>query len=157
MPDAQLIRCPVCGAKNRVPLSKIEQGLDPVCGRCKTPLPLNKPFTVTDATFADEVENSALPVLVDMWAEWCGPCRFLTPVIDQLATEMAGRLRVAKLNIDENPAIASRFNIRSIPALLVFKGGREVDRMIGVQPKSEIARRLQKLIGEPATPQRTAT
>jgi thioredoxin len=81
-----------------------------------------------------------------MWAEWCGPCRMIAPAVDQLAKEMAGRLRVAKLNIDQNPATAARFQIQSIPALLVFKDGREVDRLIGVQPKSEIARRLQPWI-----------
>jgi thioredoxin 2 len=146
MPEALLVRCPSCGATNRVPREKIEQGLEPVCGRCKTPLPLGKPITVTDANFATEVERSNLPVLVDMWAEWCGPCRMVAPVVDELATEMAGRLRVAKLNVDENPVTAARFAIRNIPALLVIQGGREVDRIIGVQPKAEIARRLRQWI-----------
>ena len=146
MPEALLVRCPSCGATNRVPREKIEQGLEPVCGRCKTPLPLGKPITVTDANFATEIERSNLPVLVDMWAEWCGPCRMVAPVVDELATEMAGRLRVAKLNVDENPVTAARFAIRNIPALLVIQGGREVDRIIGVQPKAEIARRLRQWI-----------
>ena len=101
-------------------------------------------MTVTDATFSAEVERSPLPVLVDMWAPWCGPCRMIAPSLDELATEMAGRVRFAKLNVDENPATASRFNVRSIPALLVFVGGREVDRIVGVQPKSEIAGRLRR-------------
>jgi len=83
-------------------------------------------------------------VLVDAWAAWCGPCRMIAPVIDELATELAGRVRVAKLNVDENPATASRFDLRSIPTLLVIKGGREVDRIIGVQPKQEILRRLER-------------
>jgi thioredoxin len=99
--------------------------------------------TVSDATFAAEVERSALPVLLDAWAPWCGPCRMIAPVVDQLAAELAGRARVAKLNIDDNPITASRLNVRSIPMLLVFKGGREVDRIIGVHPKSEIARRVE--------------
>src|SRR4030095_1154520 len=116
MADPQLIRCPSCGATNRVPREKIAQGLQPVCGRCKTPLTAaTKPVTVTDATFAAEVERSPLPVLVDLWAPWCGPCRMLAPVLDELAVEMAGRVRFAKLNIDENPATASRFGVRSIP------------------------------------------
>jgi thioredoxin 2 len=147
MPDPQLIRCTHCGAVNRVPLDKIQQGLEPVCGRCKKPLTLSSPpVTVTDANFSSEVEQSPLPVLIDMWASWCGPCRMLAPVVDQIASEMAGRIRVAKLNVDENPITAQRFNIQSIPALLVLKGGREIDRIVGLQPKVEIVRRLERVI-----------
>jgi thioredoxin len=103
--------------------------------------------TVTDATFASLVEGSPLPVLLDMWAEWCGPCRIVAPVIDELAGTMAGQVRIAKLNVDENPGTASRFGVQSIPTLLVFKNGREIDRMVGVQPKPEIVRRLERVIG----------
>jgi thioredoxin 2 len=145
--DALVVRCPSCGVGNRVPRAKIEQGLEPVCGRCKTPLRVDtKPIVVTDESFSADVERSPLPVLVDAWAAWCGPCRMIAPVIDELAAEMAGRVRVVKLNVDENPATAARFDLRSIPTLLVFKGGREVDRIVGVQPKSEISRRLGSLI-----------
>jgi thioredoxin 2 len=148
MPETQLIRCPSCGATNRVPLENVERGLAPVCGRCKTPLPVSlKPVTVTDATFPTEVERSPLPVVLDMWAEWCGPCRLIAPVVDQLASEMAGRVRFAKLNIDENPATAARFNVHSISTLLMLKGGQEIDRIVGVQPKTEIMRRLERVIG----------
>ena len=118
-----------------------------MCARCRTPLAGDaKPVTVSDSTFADVVERSPLPVLVDAWAPWCGPCRSIAPVIDQLASEMAGRVRVAKLNVDENPGTAARFDLRSIPTLLVFRGGREVDRLIGAQPKAEIERRLARLV-----------
>jgi len=145
--DPIVIRCPACGVSNRVPRDKMASGLLPVCGRCKAPLPLGtKPIAVTDASFTADVERSPLPVLVDAWAAWCGPCRMIAPVIDQLAGEMAGRLRVAKLNVDENPATAARFSLQSIPTLLVFRGGREVDRVVGVQPKSEIVRRLELLL-----------
>ena len=145
MDEMLLIRCTECGAANRVPREKIEQGLQPKCGRCKSPLQVqNAPMTVTDGTFAAEVERSPIPVLVDAWAAWCGPCRMIAPVIEELAAELAGRVKVAKLNVDENPAMASRFGLRSIPTLLVMKGGREVDRLIGVQPKQEILRRLER-------------
>ena len=149
MSETQLIRCPSCGATNRVSQEakeKIEGGLAPVCGRCKAPLSAdNRPVTVTDATFSAEVERSPVPVLLDLWAPWCGPCRMIAPVLESLASEWAGRVRIAKLNVDENPATASRFNARSIPLLVVIKDGREVDRIIGVQPREEIERRLQRV------------
>jgi thioredoxin 2 len=139
-----------CGATNRVPLEKISRGLEPVCGRCKTPLPVrSQPITVTDATFSAEVEQSRMPVLVDMWAAWCGPCQMMAPVLDEIASEMSGRVRVAKLNVDENPVTAARFSVRSIPTLLILKAGQEVDRIVGVHPKTEIKRRLERvLVGE---------
>jgi thioredoxin 2 len=136
---------------NRVSLDKLAAGLTPRCGKCKALLPVGpassdgKPITVTDATFAEQVERAAVPVVVDLWAEWCGPCRMMAPMIDELAAQMAGRVRFAKVNIDENPATASRFNVRSIPTLLVLRDGREVDRIVGMQPKAEIARRLEHL------------
>ena len=147
MAETQLVRCPACGATNRVPSERIARGGRPVCGRCKAALPTSsEPVVVTDATFAAEVEQSPLPVLIDLWAPWCGPCRTLAPVIDELAAELAGRIRVVKLNVDENPRTAARFNVRSIPTLLALKAGREIDRIVGVQPKSEIARRLERVI-----------
>jgi thioredoxin len=148
MSDSQLIRCPSCGATNRVSQEareKIGRGLAPVCGRCKTPLSADaKPVTVTDATFASEVERSPLPVVLDVWAAWCGPCRMLAPVIDELASEFVGRVRFAKLNSDENPETSARFNVRSLPTILVLEGGREVDRIIGLQPKTGIMRRIER-------------
>jgi thioredoxin 2 len=106
MADPLLFRCTKCGTLNRVPAEKIQGHAEAVCGRCKSALPIAELVTVTDATFSSDVESSSLPVLVDLWAEWCGPCRVVAPVIEQLAREFAGRIRVAKLNIDENPQIA---------------------------------------------------
>jgi thioredoxin 2 len=148
MPDSREIRCRNCGTLNRVPVQGIERGRQPVCGRCKAPLTVGgAPVTVTDATFAAEVERSPVPVLVDMWAPWCGPCKMIAPVLEQLASEMVGRLHVAKLNVDENPVTSNRFGVQSIPTLLVLKGGAEVDRIVGVHPKAEIVRRLEQTLG----------
>ena len=103
---------------------------------------------VTDATFQTEVieRSQQVPVVVDLWAEWCGPCRMIAPMIEELAGELAGRVRVAKLNVDENPSTAGRFGVQSIPTLLVLKGGREVDRIVGVVPKADLARRVERAI-----------
>jgi thioredoxin 2 len=145
MSAANVMRCPSCGAANRLPVEEIGRGKKAVCGRCKTPLTAAAgPVTVTDATFAADVEGSPLPVLVDMWAPWCGPCRMVAPIVDQVAADMAGRVRVAKMNVDDNPATAARFGVRSIPTLLVFKDGREVDRIVGVQPRAAIVSRLER-------------
>ncbi len=141
----RLITCPACGTRNRLPPA--QPGRKAVCGKCKAPLPATSgPVDITDATFSSEIENSATPVLLDLWADWCGPCHMLAPTVDQLATEMAGLVKVGKLNIDENPGTANRFGVRSIPTLLVLKGGKEVDRLVGVQPKQEIRRRLENVL-----------
>ncbi len=141
MPANQTIPCGNCGALNRVPAEKLAQGLTPLCGHCKRPLVL-KPVTVTDATFA-ELARSPLPVLLDVWAPWCGPCRLVSPIVEELATDLAGRAVVGKLNADENPATTARFHIDGIPTLLVLQGGREVDRIVGARPKADILRRLR--------------
>ena len=147
MADPLLMRCSSCGATNRVPQEKLNRGLKPVCGRCKTLLLTDGgPVTVTDASFAADVERSPLPVVLDLWAPWCGPCRMVAPVVEEIAKEMAGRVRVGKLNVDENPATAARFNVQSIPTLLILKAGQEVDRIVGAQPKAEIARHLQQML-----------
>jgi thioredoxin 2 len=146
MAGVELIECLACGAKNRVSEEK-QNGRVAICGRCKKPLAASgEPLIVTDQTFAAVVEGSPLPVLLDMWAPWCGPCLMVGPVVEEIAREWAGRLRVGKMNVDENPATSERFSIRSIPALLVLKGGREVDRIVGAQPKAEILRRLERVV-----------
>ncbi|MGH9821861.1 MAG: thioredoxin [Blastocatellia bacterium] len=147
MEDPKLIRCPSCGASNRVEPHKIGAGAAPVCGKCKTSLSLNPgPVHITDANFASEVERSALPVLLDLWAPWCPPCRVIAPIIEQLAGELSGKVKVGKLNTDENQITGSKFGVRSIPTLLIFKDGREVDRLIGSVPKSTILDHLRPIM-----------
>jgi thioredoxin 2 len=142
----RLVKCPACGTTNRLPPP--QPGRAAVCGKCKTPLDPSRagPIHVTDATFADQVERNPLPVLLDLWAEWCGPCHMLAPTIEQLSTELAGRVAVAKLNIDENPATAARFRVQGIPTILLLKAGGEVDRLVGVQPKQEILRHVEAIL-----------
>ena len=126
MAEPLLIRFQACGVTNRVPEEKLGQRRKPVCGACPQPLAGDhRPVSVTDATFQDE--HYPLPVLLDVWTPRCGPCRTVAPILDQLAAGLAGRLRVAKLNADENPVTAARFGIQSIPAFFIFHAGREVD------------------------------
>ena len=147
-----IVACGKCGVKNRVD-ERAAQARQPVCGKCGAKLDVSAavdntsgvPVTVTDATFAREVlEAGAQPVLLDCWAEWCGPCRMIAPSLNQLAAEADGRYTIAKLNVDENPQTAARFGVRSIPTLLIFKNGQLVDTLIGAQPKQSIAARLAR-------------
>lgn len=105
-----------------------------------------KPKEVTDGTFEAEVVKSPIPTLVDFWAPWCGPCRMVAPIVEELAGEYAGKVNFVKLNTDENPIVASRYGIRSIPTLLVFKNGTPVGQIIGFRPKSDIKRRLDSVL-----------
>jgi thioredoxin len=140
-----IITCPNCGAKNRI--DERASQMQPVCGRCKTALPAaaapssNTPLKITDADF-NRVTNQSIPVLVDAWAPWCGPCRMIAPIMEDLAAESNGRYLVAKLNVDENPVISSQYQISSIPTMLIFKNGKLVDRIVGLQPKQAIQSRL---------------
>ena len=143
----QLVTCRNCGAKNRVDEARLANS-EARCGRCGEKVSAgeheSKPVTITDQSFEREIlQATGPPVLVDCWAPWCGPCRAIGPILDQLAEESAGRYRIAKLNVDENPLTASRFNIASIPTMLIFKDGQLIDRIVGAQPKPAIAERLQ--------------
>ncbi|HKS29025.1 MAG TPA: thioredoxin [Pyrinomonadaceae bacterium] len=146
-----IVSCVKCGAKNRVE-ERAGEGRLPVCGRCGSPLDIeasagdtSRPLTVTDQTFArDVLQAGSRPVLLDCWADWCGPCRMIAPALEQLAAESNGRYLIAKLDVDENPVTATQFGIRSIPTLLIFKNGTLVDRLVGLQSKQAIAQRLQR-------------
>ncbi len=134
--------CPSCGAKNRIPFSRLHQR--PKCGKCKEPLPLvDAPYAVPDeATFETMVAESSVPVLVDFWAAWCGPCRMIAPELEKLARDRAGRLLVAKVDTEALPGLAARFGVRGIPTLVLFEHGREKNRVSGAMPASAIAARL---------------
>lgn len=101
---------------------------------------------ITEANFEEEVTGSAVPVLVDFWATWCGPCKMISPIVDQVATEMAGTAKVGKVNVDDNAALANRFNVRSIPTLLFFKNGELVDTIVGATSKDNIVSHLKALL-----------
>ena len=104
---------------------------------------MGKPIEVTDANFEAEVVKSTTPVVVDFWAVWCGPCRMIAPVVEELATEYAGKVQFAKLNVDENPNVSMKYGIRSIPTLLVFKNGKPVDQIVGAVPKRTIQAKVE--------------
>lgn len=141
------VACSRCGATNRVDAGRVEQGQQPVCGRCRAPLyPRSAVVQTSDERFDDQVLKSSLPVLLDVWAPWCVPCRGMEPVIEELAAALAGRVRVAKLNMDSSPATAARLRIQGVPTLILFKGGREVARMVGARPKSEILKALSPVV-----------
>lgn len=148
MNENATIKCGSCSTKNRVPLSRLEE--NPKCGKCGAPLPevpvYNHPVDINDGSFDREVLAHPGPVLVDCWAPWCGPCKTIAPALDQLASKYAGRLKIAKLNVDENPATSQKFSIQSIPTMLIFNNGKQVDTMIGALPKNEIEKRLAELI-----------
>lgn len=142
---SEIKKCTKCGAANRV-----RRGVgwkQPVCGACKAPLLARAtPVTVTDRNFADVVGESALPVLLDMWAAWCGPCRMVGPIVDGLAADLAGRVVVGKMDVDANQQTAARFGVQSIPTLLILKNGKEVSRIVGAQSREAILAQLARHI-----------
>ncbi|MEM8934678.1 MAG: thioredoxin [Acidobacteriota bacterium] len=131
--------CPSCGAKNR--LGTPPAGQVPRCGRCHEPLPWL--VDADEASFGREI-SAPVPVLVDFWAAWCGPCRMVAPVLDELSRDLAGSVKVVKVDVDKNPGLASRFDARSIPTLLVLRDGRMVERQVGAAPKATLRRLVEK-------------
>lgn len=139
MPAKQIV-CPHCGQKNRVPTDKLAH--NPQCGSCHQALLPGEPINVDDKSFAQHVSGNELPVLVDFWAPWCGPCQMMAPAFAQAAADLKLQARFIKVNTEEQQGLASRYGIRSIPTLAVFKDGREVARMAGAMD----ARRLKSWI-----------
>lgn len=142
-----IIRCTKCGAKNRVPENRISES--PKCGKCGTTLVLeifDSPVNVTDNDFHREVMQSSIPVLVDCWAPWCGPCRAVAPILDDLAKTYRGRLKITKINVDENPETGSKYRIQSIPTMLFVKNGNLVDQVTGALPKEALEARIKSFI-----------
>jgi thioredoxin 2 len=146
--DDLIIRCLKCGTKNRMQEEHLHQ--KPLCGKCSEPLVTTQqkttPVEVSDNSFAREVLMPDTSVLVDCWAPWCSPCRTLSPIIDELAADYANGVKVAKLNVDENPVSSSQYGIRSIPTMLFFKEGKLVERLVGLQSKEEIEKHLLSII-----------
>jgi thioredoxin 2 len=131
-----ILTCPACGTKNRV--GPVPRGT-PRCASCKAALPWVVP--ADESSFAAE-STASVPVLVDFWAPWCGPCRMVEPVLADLAGDRAGALKVLKVNVDENPQLAARFQAMSIPLLVIIRDGEEVDRIVGAVPKAQVEQRL---------------
>ena len=124
--------CPSCGRWNRIAAKRITDG--PKCGVCSAPLRLDHPVLLTDATFDRVLRETTLPVLVDFYADWCGPCRMMAPAVDELARSSAGHILVAKLDTDASQRVAARYQIRGIPTVIAFRNGREERRQSGVMP-----------------------
>ena len=128
-----LVRCPFCAKLNRVDLARARDRA--ICGECSRPLLLDRPITITDQDLERVVGDAEVPVVVDFYADWCGPCKVMAPVLDDLARERMGTVLVTKLNTDLNPAATARFGIRGIPTLIIFRDGREFVRQTGAVPR----------------------
>ncbi|MBV9774626.1 MAG: thioredoxin TrxC [Gemmatimonadetes bacterium] len=139
------VRCPSCGRLNRVDVSRAADR--PKCGQCGNPIPLDRPLATGDADFQRVVGDAQVPVLVDFYADWCGPCKMMAPVLDQLARERAGEVLVLKVDTDRNPQLSMQFGIRSIPTLIAFRGGREVARQAGAVPRQGLDALLGSALG----------
>ncbi|MGD8317894.1 MAG: thioredoxin TrxC [Myxococcales bacterium] len=127
--DSKIIVCPSCQAPNRIPAARLGDG--PRCGKCKEPLFTGRPIVLTDDTFDRHLTRGEVPLVVDFWAPWCGPCRMMAPFFEQAAAELEPHVRFAKVNTDENPRLARQYGIQSIPTTALFKSGREVARQAG--------------------------
>ena len=142
--EPAIVECRSCGTRNRVPPTASGS---PRCGRCHQPLPWI--VDADDGTFERITTNTHLPVLVDLWAPWCGPCRVVGPFLEQLAGELAGRLKLVRVNVDKAPRVQSRFAVRGVPTFVLLREGREVGRRMGAAPLGELRSWLESSLGQP--------
>ncbi len=136
MSDVKHIVCPACNATNRIPTTKLSDG--PSCGKCHGALFTGQPVELNATNFQQHVNRNDVPVVVDFWAPWCGPCKSMAPAFEQVSAELSPEVRLAKLNTEEEQAIAGHLNIRSIPTMVLFKNGREVTRQMGAMSAADI-------------------
>jgi thioredoxin 2 len=144
MDDSVEYPCAHCGALNRIPRARVADR--PRCGKCKRGVFPDHPVAASDATWKREVEDSPIPVLVDFWAPWCGPCRAVAPVLEQVAQERAGKLKIVKLNVDENPRTSAAHRVQSIPTLLLQRGPLFLDQQAGALPKEALDSWLDRYV-----------
>ncbi|WDP88046.1 MAG: thioredoxin [Desulfobacter sp.] len=147
MADPIIFLCPKCRAKNRVPAARLKD--HPLCGHCKAPLvteDFGKVVRVTDSDFDTMIMDADLPVLVDCWAPWCGHCLSMAPILDDLAQDYAGRVRIFRLNLDENPGIGARFGINSVPTLLLVKNKKIRQTLVGARAKETMVAAVERLL-----------
>ena len=138
MPDPIHISCPACLATNRIPSQKLES--KPVCGRCHAPLFTAEPLELDEASFARVAANTDLPILIDFWASWCGPCKMMAPVFARAAAELEPECRLVKVNTEQSQSLAARYQIRSIPTLLLVRRGQEIARQAGAMDQASLIR-----------------
>jgi thioredoxin 2 len=149
--QSSIVTCPHCGKKNRVAVAA--EGI-PRCGNCHQPLPW---IVEADAETFDAAIHATIPALVDFWAPWCAPCRMVSPVVERVGRSLAGRLKVVKLNTDEAPDIAARYEVQGIPLLVLIDDGREIDRLVGAVPEPQLRRFLDQHVADAAGARENST